>query len=46
MNMKEILLHIRYAIHIEDKQITKYKLNEQEFSKIKLRAINGMVTYY
>ena len=37
MNMKEILLHIK------NKQITKYKLNEQEFSKITLRAINGMV---
>jgi len=43
MSMKEMQLHIRYAIHIEDKQITKYKLHEQEFIKIALRTINGMV---
>ena len=43
MSMKEMQLRIKYAIHIEDKQITKYKLNEQEFSKIALRTINGMV---
>ena len=37
MSMKEMQLRIKF------KQITKYKLNEQEFSKIALRAINGMV---